>query len=227
MPLPVRDLRLHRVFQRRPLEEMVRRGLPLRSGARQEDPGRGGLPERLRAEVRQHRAARHAVHGRYRHRHRRHVDQDRRQGDASSTTNGARSRRWSAATRPSWSGWASMYRTAGRPDAPWRYNGAFSPDSTQRLLGDKDNCPETCQEFVKIYARCWSERDPAKRTALTDRMVEIDRRTVDRRADHRGHGLLRDQHQEGRPVRSRSPAGTSSATCSSASRVPTQKPWKK
>ena len=50
--------------------------------AGQEDPGRGGLSQRLRAQVRQHRAAGHAVHGRYRHRDRRHVDQDRRQGDA-------------------------------------------------------------------------------------------------------------------------------------------------
>jgi peptide/nickel transport system substrate-binding protein len=70
-------------------------------------------------------------------------------------------------------GWASMYRTAGRPDAPWRYNGAFSPDSTQRLLGDKDNCPATCQEFVKIYRALLAELDRTKRTALTDRMVEL------------------------------------------------------
>ena len=98
-------------------------------------------------------------------------------------------------------GWASMYRTAGRPDAPWRYNGAFSPDSTQRLLGDKDNCDEACQEFVKTYRALLAELDKAKRTALTDRMVEIvtNSWTVD--ADHRGHGLLRHQHQEGRPVR--------------------------
>ena len=70
-------------------------------------------------------------------------------------------------------GWASMYRTAGRPDAPWRYNTAFSPDSQQRLLGDKDNCPEACQEFVKIYRALGSELDKTKRTALTDRMVEL------------------------------------------------------
>ena len=70
-------------------------------------------------------------------------------------------------------GWASMYRTAGRPDAPWRYNGAFSPDSTQRLLGDKDNCPQDCQDFVKTYQALGSELDKDKRTALTDRMVEI------------------------------------------------------
>jgi peptide/nickel transport system substrate-binding protein len=70
-------------------------------------------------------------------------------------------------------GWASMYRTAGRPDAPWRYNGAFAPDSTQRLFGDKDNCAATCQDFVKTYRALVAELDRAKRTALTDRMVEI------------------------------------------------------
>jgi len=70
-------------------------------------------------------------------------------------------------------GWASMYRTAGRPDAPWRYDGAFSPESTQRLLGDKENCQETCQEFVKTYRALVAEIDPVKRTALTDRMVEV------------------------------------------------------
>lgn len=70
-------------------------------------------------------------------------------------------------------GWASMYRTAGRPDAPWRYNTAFSPDSLQRLLGDKDNCPETCVEFEKTYQALLAELDRTKRTALTDRMVEI------------------------------------------------------
>lgn len=70
-------------------------------------------------------------------------------------------------------GWASMYRTAGRPDAPWRYNGAFSPDSLQRLLGDKDNCPQTCQEFESTYRALLAELDRTKRTALTDKMVEI------------------------------------------------------
>ena len=70
-------------------------------------------------------------------------------------------------------GWASMYRTAGRPDAQWRYNSAFSPDSTQRLLGDKENCPQDCQDFVKTYQALGSELDKTKRTALTDRMVEI------------------------------------------------------
>jgi peptide/nickel transport system substrate-binding protein len=70
-------------------------------------------------------------------------------------------------------GWASMYRTAGRPDALWRYDGAFSPESQQRLLGDKDNCQETCQEFVKTYRALLGELDKTKRTALTDHMVEL------------------------------------------------------
>ena len=70
-------------------------------------------------------------------------------------------------------GWASMYRTAGRPDAPWRYDGAFSPESIQRLLGDKDNCDAVCQDYVKTARALSAELDKAKRTALTDRMVEI------------------------------------------------------
>ncbi|MSP30552.1 MAG: ABC transporter substrate-binding protein [Acetobacteraceae bacterium] len=70
-------------------------------------------------------------------------------------------------------GWASMYRTAGRPDAPWRYNSSYSPDSTQRLLGDKDNCQTACQAFVDVYRALLDERDPTKRTTLNDRMVEI------------------------------------------------------
>jgi peptide/nickel transport system substrate-binding protein len=70
-------------------------------------------------------------------------------------------------------GWGSMYRTAGRPDAQWRYNAAFSPESTQRLLGDKETCPATCEEFEKTYRALLAETDKAKRTALTDKMVEI------------------------------------------------------
>ena len=66
-----------------------------------------------------------------------------------------------------------MYRTAGRPDAVWRYDTAFSPTSIQRLLGDKDNCQEACQEFVQIYRALSDERYPAKRTALNDRMVQL------------------------------------------------------
>lgn len=75
--------------------------------------------------------------------------------------------------QPNLTGWASMFRTAGRPDAPWRYNTAFSPDSTERMLGDKDNCPETCKKFVDLYKAVINERDPGKRTALNDGMVEL------------------------------------------------------
>jgi peptide/nickel transport system substrate-binding protein len=70
-------------------------------------------------------------------------------------------------------GRASMYRTVGRPDVPWRYNGSYAADSDQHLIGDKNNCDATCHEYEKIYNDLLSERDPAKRTALTDRMVEL------------------------------------------------------
>jgi peptide/nickel transport system substrate-binding protein len=70
-------------------------------------------------------------------------------------------------------GGASMYRTVGRPDMPWRYDGSFGAESEQHLLGDKASCEGPCQEFAKIYSELLAERDPAKRTALTDRMVEL------------------------------------------------------
>jgi peptide/nickel transport system substrate-binding protein len=70
-------------------------------------------------------------------------------------------------------GGASMYRTAGRPDMPWRYEGSFSPDSEQHLLGDKANCDTICQQFDTVYKNLLGERDPAKRRALTDQMVEL------------------------------------------------------
>jgi ABC-type transport system substrate-binding protein len=68
---------------------------------------------------------------------------------------------------------ASMYRTVGRPDVPWRYNGSFASDSDQHLIGDKNTCEATCQEYQKVVKDLLAERDPAKRTALTDRMVEL------------------------------------------------------
>jgi len=70
-------------------------------------------------------------------------------------------------------GVASMYRTVGRPDMPWRYNGGFGPKSQQHLFGDDKNCTPECQEFVKVYNALLSERDAEKRTELTDRMVEL------------------------------------------------------
>jgi peptide/nickel transport system substrate-binding protein len=75
--------------------------------------------------------------------------------------------------QPYLTGWASMFRTAGRPDAPWRYNSAFAPDSTERLLGDKGDCQETCRKFVDVYSAVINERDPVKRTELNDHMVEL------------------------------------------------------
>lgn len=74
--------------------------------------------------------------------------------------------------QPQLTGWASMYRTVGRPDAPWRYNAAFSPDSNERLFGDKDNCDAVCKKFDELYRAVINERDPVKRTQLNDSMVE-------------------------------------------------------
>jgi peptide/nickel transport system substrate-binding protein len=70
-------------------------------------------------------------------------------------------------------GAASMYRTAGRPDMAWRYQGAFSPKSQARLFGDEQNCGEACQGFVKLYDALTAERDAEKRTELTDKLVKL------------------------------------------------------
>jgi ABC-type transport system substrate-binding protein len=70
-------------------------------------------------------------------------------------------------------GAASMYRTAGRPDMAWRYQGGFSPKSQSHLFGDEKNCGENCQGFTKIYNELLEERDAEKRTELTDKMVKL------------------------------------------------------
>lgn len=70
-------------------------------------------------------------------------------------------------------GVASMYRTAGRPDMAWRYQGAFHPKGQAHLLGDEKNCDATCKEFVKVYNDLLAERDAEKRTELTDKMVKL------------------------------------------------------
>ena len=75
--------------------------------------------------------------------------------------------------QPNLTGWASMYRTAGRPDAPWRYNAAFAVDSVERMLGDEKDCGEVCKKFAELYKATVNERDPAKRTTLNDSMVEL------------------------------------------------------
>ncbi len=51
------------------------------------------------------------------------------------------------------------------PTLPWRYDGAFSPESNQRLLGDKDNCNEVCQDYVKTARAlgCRSSTRPSAR----------------------------------------------------------------
>ena len=46
-----------------------------------------------------------------------------------------------------------------RPGATTRPS---APDSTERMLGDKDNCPETCKKFVDIYKAVVDERDPVQ-----------------------------------------------------------------
>jgi peptide/nickel transport system substrate-binding protein len=70
-------------------------------------------------------------------------------------------------------GGVSMYRTVGRPDMPWRYESSYAADSEQHLIGDKTICDETCQTFGTVYRDLLAERDPVKRAALTDRMVEL------------------------------------------------------
>ncbi|MGD9804921.1 MAG: ABC transporter substrate-binding protein [Hyphomicrobiaceae bacterium] len=69
-------------------------------------------------------------------------------------------------------GWVSMYRTVGRPEAFWRYNAAFNPESTERLFGDTENCDADCKKFVELYRGVINERDSKKRTELNDAMIE-------------------------------------------------------
>jgi peptide/nickel transport system substrate-binding protein len=41
------------------------------------------------------------------------------------------------------------------------------------MLGDKTNCEGICSKFIEIYKAVSNERDPAKRAALNDSMVEL------------------------------------------------------
>jgi hypothetical protein len=67
-----------------------------------------------------------------------------------------------------------MYRTVGRPDLQWRYDSAFSPKSEQHLIGEPDTCDEAlCQAYVRIHTALLDQRDPVKRTELTDAMVKV------------------------------------------------------
>jgi peptide/nickel transport system substrate-binding protein len=70
-------------------------------------------------------------------------------------------------------GTASMYRTAGRPEPSPRYITTLNSKGVQHLFGDPDNCPALCQEADKAYEAVVSERDDAKRTAATSRMIEV------------------------------------------------------
>ena len=67
-------------------------------------------------------------------------------------------------------------RCTARPAGPTRRGATTAPSrprAPQRLLGDKDNCHEACQEFVKTYKRAARRARPGKRTALNDHMVEL------------------------------------------------------
>ena len=70
-------------------------------------------------------------------------------------------------------GAASMYRTAGRPEPIPRYAGAFVSTGVQHLFGDPQNCPALCQDADKAYEAVVAERNDAKRTVATDRMIEL------------------------------------------------------
>ena len=70
-------------------------------------------------------------------------------------------------------GTASMYRTAGRPEPSPRYITTLNSKGVQHLFGEPDNCPALCQESDKAYEAVVSERDDAKRTAATNRMVDV------------------------------------------------------
>jgi len=69
-------------------------------------------------------------------------------------------------------GTASMYRTAGRPEPAPRYITTFTSKGTQHLFGDPQDCPALCQEGDKAYEAVVGERDDAKRTAATNRMID-------------------------------------------------------
>ncbi|MBI3827275.1 MAG: ABC transporter substrate-binding protein [Candidatus Rokubacteria bacterium] len=69
-------------------------------------------------------------------------------------------------------GTASMYRTAGRPEPAPRYITTFISTGVQHLFGDSQHCPAICQEADRAYEAVVSEKDDARRTAATNRMIE-------------------------------------------------------
>ena len=226
--LSVRDLRLHRVLQRRPMGEMGRRGVPLRSRAGQEDAGRGRLsrtgsssssptprcPARSSWSISAPPIA----------------DMWTKIGVKVNAQALRMGLVRAAGARRSGAVWRAAPRCTA-PSAGPTCRGATTARSartaTSTCSATRTTATRPARSSSKIYTDLLAERDPAKRTALTDRMVETGGRHLDRGADHRGHGLLRDQHRSRSASSRPSRAGTNSATCSSASRGPTQKPWKK
>jgi peptide/nickel transport system substrate-binding protein len=70
-------------------------------------------------------------------------------------------------------GTPSMYRTAGRPVAVPRYNSSLHSTSEPHLFGDPQHPNPLVEEFDKINLAVISERDDAKRAALTNRMIQL------------------------------------------------------
>ena len=70
-------------------------------------------------------------------------------------------------------GVASIYRTAGRPVAAARYYTAFDSRGTHHLFGYKDDCPELCKKFNALNKAVAVEKNAAKRTELTNQMIEL------------------------------------------------------
>jgi len=70
-------------------------------------------------------------------------------------------------------GTASMYRTAGRPEPIPRYATTFVSKGVQHVFGDPQNCPALCVDADKAYEAIVAERDDARRTAATNRMIEL------------------------------------------------------
>src|SRR2546425_492269 len=70
-------------------------------------------------------------------------------------------------------GTASMYRTAGRPEPIPRYATSFVSKGVQHVFGDPQSCPALCVEADKAYEAIVAEKDDAKRTAATNRMIEL------------------------------------------------------
>ena len=117
-------------------------------------------------------------------------------------------------------GWASMYRTAGRPDAPWRYNGAFSPDSLQ-TPGRQGQLPADLLPRIRSRptAPRWRSWIAPSAPALTDKMVEIVANSWTVMPIIEGMGYYAINTKRSASSR-RSPDATSSEMCSSASRGP-------